>query len=257
MAWLIRDAYRKLFLSDNRPLEYGGRLFMAERCTITPITREIAELLYGGTLPGKGELIIAVNPRRAQHTLRLGWYATDQDGTTQYFSSEPSEVGGKWYITSGTSEMVAGELLRPILGKLPEYGKRYVGAARRVTPLIGTDVVNLETARRLVKLGVEPTGEIGFVVWRHRHVSTILTTAPRVDFQDLKNYRWEPTFTIGDLEREILKRAQTMTTSYANGYFAASIAHHLNPTTSQVFPAETLLEAVCAALLYTLQTNLQ
>lgn len=205
MAWLIRtaDGYA---VSAQHPMKVGDhRLFFSEAKT-APVTEEQAQILLDGATLLPGEYV----PLRSSSMVAIkpGYYTADADGTFHWFERRPSHYDGQWYATDGRSEKVDKRVLEGRLPHIPkpddQYPSQYGPKQAYTESLIGADVLPAPASAELVKRGLKPRKQLGYLLRRGHQSGALLTTAPPRAFEGLHTHRYQPAFTLEDVMMELL-----------------------------------------------------
>lgn len=246
MAWLIRQESGGYVLADQHPIVQNGALYFSESDTVGVTPQQAAILLHGSTLkPGEW---VALKPSTA-HCLKPGYYAANADGTLHWFERRPQRYEGQWYHTDCRSEIVTRECLEGNLERVPEptdtEPTRYGSQQAHHASVVGTDVLTAPASKELLDRGIKPRKQLGFLLRRRRYSGTLLTAHPARVFDGLKDYRYQPAFTLEDAMWELLKYGRIRFERMSDERVMVTIDQSNN-----LFIDRNIIQSVFGALLY-------
>lgn len=246
MAWLIRtaDGYA---VAAQHPMKVGDhRLFFSESKT-APVTEEQAQILLDGATLLPGEYV----PLRSSSMVAIkpGYYAANADGTLHWFERRPQRYEGQWYHTDCRSEIVTRECLEGNLERVPQptdtEPTRYGSQQAHHASVVGTDVLTAPASKELLDRGIKPRKQLGFLLRRRRYSGTLLTAHPARVFDGLKDYRYQPAFTLEDAMWELLKYGRIRFERMSDERVMVTIDQSNN-----LFIDRNIIQSVFGALLY-------
>lgn len=246
MAWLIRHEAGGYAIAEQHPIRVDGALFFSEADAASLTPEQAAILLNGATLkPGE---YVALRPALV-HTIKPGYYAADANGQLHWFEHRPQRYDGQWYANDQRSEPVTAHALKGHLERIPEptdvQPTRYGSQQAHHTPLVGSDVLPALASAELVKRGIKPRKQLGFLLRRRHYTGTLLTTHSKRAFEALKDYRYEPAFTFEDCLTELLKYGTVRFETLSDDRTMVTIEQSKN-----LYVDRSPIQAVFGALLY-------
>lgn len=250
MAWLIKSLTGRYIISEVHPLYNRGVMYFAPDAKTTEIDTYAAEILTHGYPLKVGEAM-ALRRANAAHSfvVKPGWYAADADGTIHYFDRQPSRLEGQWYITEGVTEIAPREALEAALQRVPEptddQPVHYASRQAHCTPFIGRDVLPAAASEDLVKRGIKPVKQLGYLLTHSHRTSGLLTVNDPKAFTTVKRYRYQAAFTFEDVLLELLKYGDLRFERLVDDRIMVSMNRNRS-----LFPAPSALQAVYSALLY-------
>lgn len=205
MAWLVRHAVEGYILTDQHPMRVNDKLFFSEAKS-THITPEQATVLLDGATLKNGEYVQLRSSSMV--AIKPGYYAADADGTFHWFERRPSYYDGQWYTTDGRSELVDKRVLEGRLPRIPtpndQYPSQWGPKQAYTESLIGADVLPATASAELLKRGLKPRKQLGYLLRRGHQSGTLLTTNQPRAHETLRSHRYQPAFTLEDVLMELL-----------------------------------------------------
>lgn len=206
MAWLVRHAVEGYILTDQHPMRVKDKQLFFSEAKSTHITPEQATVLLDGATLKNGEYVQLRSSSMV--AIKPGYYTADADGTFHWFERRPSYYDGQWYTTDGRSELVDKRVLEGRLPRIPtpndQYPSQYGPKQAYTESLIGTDVLPAMASAELLKRGLKPRKQLGYLLRRGHQSGALLTTNQPRAFETLRSHRYQPAFTLEDVLMELL-----------------------------------------------------